>query len=45
MLVVGIAMLAPTVGGYVTAAYGWHMVFLILMFIGIVIYLQPIRIT
>jgi DHA1 family bicyclomycin/chloramphenicol resistance-like MFS transporter len=38
MLVVGLSpMLAPTVGGYVTAAYGWHMVFLILMFIGIVI--------
>jgi MFS family permease len=24
-------MLAPTIGGYVTAAYGWHVVFLILM--------------
>jgi MFS family permease len=29
-------MLAPTIGGYVTAAYGWHVVFLILMGIGIV---------
>jgi DHA1 family bicyclomycin/chloramphenicol resistance-like MFS transporter len=38
MLVVGVSpMLAPTVGGYVTGAYGWHMVFLILMFIGVVI--------
>ena len=38
MLVVGLSpMLAPTVGGYVTDAYGWHMVFLILMGIGIVI--------
>lgn len=38
MLVVGLSpMLAPTVGGYITAAYGWHMVFLILMFIGIII--------
>jgi DHA1 family bicyclomycin/chloramphenicol resistance-like MFS transporter len=37
MLVVGLSpMLAPTVG-VVTAAYGWHMVFLILIFIGIVI--------
>lgn len=40
MLVVGLSpMLAPTVGGYVTDWYGWHMVFLILMFIGIVIML------
>ncbi|MBC5837711.1 multidrug effflux MFS transporter [Flavobacterium muglaense] len=40
MLVVGLSpMLAPTVGGYVTDAYGWHMVFLILMGIGIVILL------
>jgi MFS family permease len=32
MLVVGLSpMLAPTIGGYVTAAYGWHVVFLILM--------------
>jgi len=38
MLVVGLSpMLAPTVGGYVTDAYGWHIVFLILMFIGILI--------
>ena len=40
MLVVGLSpMLAPTVGGYVTEWYGWHMVFLILMCIGIVILL------
>lgn len=40
MLVVGLSpMLAPTVGGYVTAAYGWHIVFLILMGIGIVVLL------
>jgi MFS family permease len=40
MLVVGLSpMLAPTIGGYVTAAYGWHVVFLILMGIGIVVLL------
>jgi DHA1 family bicyclomycin/chloramphenicol resistance-like MFS transporter len=32
-------MLAPTIGGYVTAAYGWHVVFLILMGIGVVLFL------
>jgi DHA1 family bicyclomycin/chloramphenicol resistance-like MFS transporter len=38
MLVVGLSpMLAPTIGGYVTAAYGWHVVFLILMGIGVVL--------
>ncbi|MEC5165553.1 DHA1 family bicyclomycin/chloramphenicol resistance-like MFS transporter [Flavobacterium sp. PL11] len=38
MLVVGLSpMLAPTIGGYVTADYGWHMVFFILMCMGIVI--------
>lgn len=38
MLVVGLSpMLAPTIGGYVTAYYGWHTVFLILMCMGIVI--------
>ncbi|MEO6177294.1 MAG: multidrug effflux MFS transporter [Flavobacterium circumlabens] len=36
MLVLGLSpMLAPTIGGYVTEDYGWHMVFLILMFMGI----------
>lgn len=40
MLVVGLSpMLAPTIGGYVTVAYGWHMVFLILMGLGIAILL------
>ena len=38
MLVVGLSpMLAPTIGGYVTAYYGWHTVFFILMCMGIVI--------
>src|SRR5690606_27365585 len=36
MLVLGLSpMLAPTIGGYVTEDYGWHTVFLILMFMGI----------
>lgn len=36
MLIVGLSpMLAPTIGGYVTSYYGWHAVFLILMFMGI----------
>jgi DHA1 family bicyclomycin/chloramphenicol resistance-like MFS transporter len=40
MLVVGLSpMLAPTLGGYVTDYFGWHAVFLILMFIGIVVLL------
>lgn len=38
MLVVGASpMLAPTVGGYVTAAFGWHAVFLVLGGMGILI--------
>lgn len=38
MLVVGLSpMLAPTIGGYITADYGWHTVFFILMCMGIVI--------
>ena len=38
ILVVGLSpMLAPTIGGYVTAYYGWHTVFFILMCMGIVI--------
>jgi len=38
MLVLGLSpMLAPTIGGYVTEDFGWHMVFLILMFMGIAI--------
>ncbi len=36
MLVVGLSpMLAPTIGSYVTSYFGWHLVFLILMFMGI----------
>ncbi|WP_035643790.1 multidrug effflux MFS transporter [Flavobacterium sp. ASV13] len=36
MLVLGLSpMLAPTIGGYVTEDYGWHIVFFILMFMGI----------
>jgi MFS transporter, DHA1 family, multidrug resistance protein len=38
MLVVGASpMIAPTVGGYVTAAWGWQSVFLILMAMGVAI--------
>lgn len=38
ILVVGLSpMLAPTIGGYVTAYYGWHTVFFILMCMGILI--------
>jgi DHA1 family bicyclomycin/chloramphenicol resistance-like MFS transporter len=38
MLVVGLSpMLAPTIGGYITADYGWHTVFFILMCLGILI--------
>ncbi|MBE8724685.1 multidrug effflux MFS transporter [Flavobacterium hungaricum] len=38
MLVLGLSpMLAPTIGGYVTAYYGWHTVFFILMCMGIAI--------
>ena len=40
MLVVGLSpLLAPTIGGFITQAYGWHTVFLILMCIGIIILL------
>jgi DHA1 family bicyclomycin/chloramphenicol resistance-like MFS transporter len=38
MLVVGLSpMLAPTIGGYVTNYWGWHVVFLILMCMGILV--------
>ncbi|HEX8268423.1 MAG TPA: multidrug effflux MFS transporter [Flavobacterium sp.] len=41
MLVVGLSpMLAPTIGGYVIADLGWHMVFLILMVMGIAVLLS-----
>lgn len=37
MLVVGVSpMVAPTVGGYVTSAFGWHSVFIILLLLGAV---------
>jgi DHA1 family bicyclomycin/chloramphenicol resistance-like MFS transporter len=40
MLVLGLSpMLAPTLGGYLTADYGWHMVFLVLTFMGIAVLL------
>lgn len=36
MLVVGVSpMVAPTVGGYVTTAFGWHSVFIVLMLLGL----------
>lgn len=36
MLVVGVSpMVAPTIGGYVTVAWGWHAVFIILMGLGV----------
>ena len=38
MLVVGVSpIIAPTLGGYVTAAFGWHSVFIILSFLAIFI--------
>lgn len=38
LLVVGVSpMIAPTVGGYVTTAFGWHAVFIILTIMGIAI--------
>jgi len=43
MLVVGASpMIAPTVGGYVTASFGWHAIFLILVIIAVVILLTVI---
>ncbi|PSL46035.1 DHA1 family bicyclomycin/chloramphenicol resistance-like MFS transporter [Chitinophaga niastensis] len=43
MLVVGTSpMIAPTVGSYVTSAFGWHMVFLILGMMGALILLATI---
>ncbi|HEX8562070.1 MAG TPA: multidrug effflux MFS transporter [Flavobacterium sp.] len=40
MLVVGLSpMLAPTIGGYVISGFGWHVVFIILMCMGIAILL------
>ncbi len=43
MLVVGASpMVAPTVGGYVTVAFGWHAVFIILTVMGILMLLASI---
>nr|WP_310589774.1 multidrug effflux MFS transporter [Dyadobacter luticola] len=43
LLVVGVSpMIAPTVGGYVTAAFGWHTVFWILAAMGIAILVATI---
>lgn len=40
MLVLGLSpMLAPTLGGYITSDFGWHMVFLVLTFMGIAVLL------
>lgn len=40
MLILGLSpMLAPTLGGYITADFGWHMVFLVLTFMGITVLL------
>jgi DHA1 family bicyclomycin/chloramphenicol resistance-like MFS transporter len=39
LMLVGLTHVAPTFGGYVTDYFGWHAVFLILMFIGIVVLL------
>lgn len=38
ILVLGASpMVAPTVGGYVTAAYNWHLIFVILGFMGVLL--------
>jgi DHA1 family bicyclomycin/chloramphenicol resistance-like MFS transporter len=43
MLVLGVSpMIAPTLGGYVTATFGWHSVFVILTMIGAVLLLATI---
>jgi DHA1 family bicyclomycin/chloramphenicol resistance-like MFS transporter len=43
VLVLGASpLLAPTIGGYVTAAFGWHSVFIILGFIAVLILLAVI---
>jgi len=43
ILVLGASpMIAPTVGGYVTAAFGWHYVFIILTVIGVLVLLASI---
>ncbi|CAL1517663.1 multidrug effflux MFS transporter [Chitinophaga sp. MM2321] len=43
MLVVGTSpMIAPAVGGYITSAFSWHIVFLILAIMGVLILLTTI---
>lgn len=43
MLVIGVSpMIAPTVGGYVIAAFGWQAVFVILLAMGVLILLATI---
>lgn len=43
MLVVGVSpMIAPTVGGYITATFGWQLVFVILAVIGGIILLATV---
>ncbi len=43
LLVVGVSpMIAPTIGGYVTAAFGWQAVFVILTAMGIAIFLASV---
>lgn len=43
MLVLGASpMIAPTVGGYVTATFGWHLVFIVLGGIALLIFLAVI---
>jgi DHA1 family bicyclomycin/chloramphenicol resistance-like MFS transporter len=43
MLVLGASpMIAPTIGGYITAAFGWHVVFIVLAILCIVIFLACI---
>jgi len=41
MLVLGASpMIAPTVGGYITSAFGWHMVFIVLAILCAIIFLS-----
>jgi len=43
VLVLGASpMLAPTIGGYITAAFGWHTIFLVLTGIGVAVLLASI---
>lgn len=43
MLVLGVSpMLAPTAGGYLTAAFGWHSIFIALTIMGILVLLASI---